>query len=137
MFSLFLCATLTARCTTSRCGSAAVLSAVSAVATCSTSPTASALICTSAMPAVSGLSRTNAMDTNVITVEVQKLDLKPGDILALRVDRSLDKTQLDAMRAGLEAIRPEGVKVVILDSACQLQIIKSPNTMITLEGSKI
>lgn len=33
------------------------------------------------------------MDTNVITVEVQKLDLKPGDILALRVDRSLDKTQ--------------------------------------------
>jgi hypothetical protein len=73
------------------------------------------------------------MDTNVITVEVQKLDLKPGDILALRVDRSLDKTQLDAMRAGLEAIRPEGVKVVILDSACQLQIIKSPNTMITLE----
>ena len=91
MFSLFLCATLTARCTTSRCGSAAVLSAVSAVATCSTSPTASALICTSAMPAVSGLSRTNAMDTNVITVEVQKLDLKPGDILALRVDRSLDQ----------------------------------------------
>ena len=53
------------------------------------------------------------------------------------LDRSLDKTQLDAMRAGLEAIRPEGVKVVILDSACQLQIIKSPNTMITLEGSKI
>jgi hypothetical protein len=51
------------------------------------------------MPAVSGLSRTNAMDTNVITVEVQKLDLKPGDILALRVDRSLDKTQLDAIRA--------------------------------------
>lgn len=77
------------------------------------------------------------MDTNVITVEVQKLDLKPGDILALRVDRSLDKTQLDAMRAGLEAIRPEGVKVGILDSACQLQIIKPPNTMITLEGSKI
>ena len=67
------------------------------------------------------------MDIRAITVEVQKLSLKPGDILALRIDRVLNKDQIDAMRSGLEGIRPEGVKMAILDNTCQLQIIEPPN----------
>lgn len=68
----------------------------------------------------------NEMDISAITVEAQKLTLKPGDILALRVDRILSMEQIERMRDGLEQIRPDGVKIAILDSTCQLQIVESP-----------
>jgi len=67
------------------------------------------------------------MDISAVTVEVQKLTLKPGDILALRVDRILSNEQIDSMRERLEQIRPDGVKIAILDATCQLQIFEPPN----------
>lgn len=67
------------------------------------------------------------MDISAITVEVQKLTMKPGDILALRVDRILSKDQINSMREWLEQIRPDGVKIAILDATCQLQIVEPPN----------
>ena len=60
-------------------------------------------------------------------MEVQKLTMKPGDILALRVDRILSNEQINNMREELEQIRPDGVKIAILDATCQLQIVEPPN----------
>lgn len=53
--------------------------------------------------------------------------MKPGDILALRVDRILSNEQINNMREELEQIRPDGVKIAILDATCQLQIVEPPN----------
>lgn len=72
------------------------------------------------------------MDISAVIVEVQKLTLKPGDILVLRVDRILSNEQIESMCKELEHIRPDGVKIAILDAAtCQLQIVEPPNADVT------
>ena len=63
------------------------------------------------------------MDISAVTVEVQKLTFKPGDILALRVNRMLNEEQLESLRHALENIRPDGVKIAIIDATCELQIV--------------
>ena len=66
------------------------------------------------------------MDITAVTVEVQKLTLKSGDILALRVDNILNRVQINQMLDQLEQIRPDGVKVAVFDKSCQLLVVESP-----------
>ena len=67
------------------------------------------------------------MDVRAITVEVSKLSLRPGDILAIRCDRMLTMEQMAHMRKALEGIAPDGVKVAVLDAGCSLSIVEPPN----------
>ena len=67
------------------------------------------------------------MDVRAITVEVSKLSLKPGDILAIRCERILTMEQRAHMRKALEGIAPDGVKVAVLDAGCSLSIVEPPN----------
>ena len=66
------------------------------------------------------------MDVRAITVEVSKLSLKPGDILAIRCDRLLTTDQMVDMRQALEGIAPDGVKVAVFDAGCTLSIVEQP-----------
>ena len=68
------------------------------------------------------------MDMKAITVEVSKLSLKQGDILAMRCDRILTMEQRETMRKVLEGIAPDGVKVAVFDVDCDLMIVEPPNT---------
>lgn len=68
------------------------------------------------------------MDMKAITVEVSKLSLKPGDILAMRCGRILSMEQLETMQKWLEGIAPDGVKVAVFGVDCSLMIVESPNT---------
>lgn len=70
------------------------------------------------------------MGISAVTVEVQKLTLKPGDILALRVDRILSNEQINSIREELKQILPDGVKIVILDATCRLQLLSRPTPAI-------
>lgn len=67
------------------------------------------------------------MDVRAITVEVSKLSLKPGDILAIRCDQILTIDRMTDMRNALEVIAPDGVKVAVLDAGCSLSIVEPPN----------
>ena len=67
------------------------------------------------------------MDVTAITVEVSKLSLKPGEILAIRCDRILSMEQRERMKKGLEGIAPDGVKVAVFDVDCTLMIVEPPN----------
>lgn len=69
----------------------------------------------------------NAMDMKAITVEVSKLSLKPGDILAVRCDRTLSMEQREWLRRGLEGIAPDGVKVAVFDGGFAPMIVEPPN----------
>lgn len=67
------------------------------------------------------------MDITAITIEVSKLSFKRGDILAIRADRLLSKEQISRMQIELEKIAPDGVKVAVLDSTCELIVVEQPN----------
>lgn len=56
------------------------------------------------------------MDMKAITVEISKLSLKPGDILAIRCGQILSMKQREMMRKVLEGIAPDGVKVAVLEA---------------------
>jgi len=67
------------------------------------------------------------MDISAVTVGVQKLTLKSGDILALRIDSTLNQDQINRLMKGLEQIRPDGVNIALMDATCQLQIVEPPS----------
>lgn len=67
------------------------------------------------------------MHISAVIVEVQKLTLRPGDILALRVDRFLSAELVAEMQKDLKQILPEGANFVILDPSCHFQVIEPQN----------
>jgi len=60
-----------------------------------------------------------------ITVEVSKLSLKPGDILAVRCDRTLSMEQRKTLTNGLKGIAPDGVKIAVFDGNFDLMKIEA------------
>ena len=68
------------------------------------------------------------MDVRAITVEVSKLSLKPGDVLAIRCDRILTSDQMAQMQQAFELIAPDGVKFAVFDAGCTLSIVEPPNS---------
>lgn len=64
------------------------------------------------------------MDVTAITVEVQKLTLQPGDVLALKVDHHLPQAEVSYMQDRLHRILPTGVAVVILGPGFEFQVVR-------------
>jgi hypothetical protein len=62
----------------------------------------------------------------VITTEIAKLSLMPGDILVMRInDKNYSYSQLQKIRKTLTDLRPPGVKAVLLDTSYSIGVISS------------
>jgi len=55
--------------------------------------------------------------------DVQKLELKPGDILVLKMADKIPLNFRKELKSYLSAILPKDIKVVILDPGMEFQII--------------
>jgi len=55
--------------------------------------------------------------------EIAKLALAPGDVLVARALAPLSPAAAERIREYLESCRPEGVRVLILDSAVELSVL--------------
>lgn len=66
------------------------------------------------------------MEINALTVEISKLSLKPGDILALKLSTQISPEQRKDLADNLLRIQPDGVKIAVLYPGMELQIIEAP-----------
>jgi hypothetical protein len=59
----------------------------------------------------------------IAIVEVSKLSMKPGDILALRVDGDMPQEVLGEIYIQMERLVPVGVKIAVVPNTTEFQII--------------
>lgn len=59
----------------------------------------------------------------IAIVEVHKLAMKPGDILALGVDGNTSQETLQEIYAQFQRLVPEGVKIAVVPNTTEFQII--------------
>lgn len=59
----------------------------------------------------------------IAIVEVSKLSMKPGDILALRVDGNMPQEVLSEIYIQMERLVPVGVKIAVVPNTTEFQII--------------
>ena len=57
--------------------------------------------------------------------EVQRLTLRPGDILAVRTDAALSPADAESIREWLRERLPDDVQVLVLDRGAHLEVIES------------
>lgn len=58
-----------------------------------------------------------------VVVEMTRMPLMPGDVLALRYDGPLLREQFNALRGYAQRNVPEGVHVLVLDQKMTLQVV--------------
>lgn len=63
------------------------------------------------------------MQVEVLKLEVAKLCMQPGQILAIRVDRPLKSDQIDDLSRAMKALVPDGVKVAVIDRGIDMIVI--------------
>lgn len=66
------------------------------------------------------------MQVEVLKIEVAKLCMQPGQILAIRADRPLLKDQISSITSALIALVPDGVKVAVIDRGLDIIVIDPP-----------
>lgn len=59
----------------------------------------------------------------IAIVEVSKLSMKPGDILALRVAEDTHADALSEIYQQMQRLVPEGVKIAVVPNTTEFQII--------------
>lgn len=59
----------------------------------------------------------------IAIVEVHKLAMKPGDILALRVAEDIQQEALSEIYQQMQRLVPEGVKIAVVPNTTEFQII--------------
>lgn len=59
----------------------------------------------------------------IAIVEVHKLAMKPGDILALRVATDISEEALGEIYQQMQRLVPEGVKIAVVPNTTEFQII--------------
>jgi hypothetical protein len=57
--------------------------------------------------------------------KIAKLSLAPGDVLVVKVDRTLDSYMSSRIYGSIKPHLPEGVKVLVIDPAIDLSVLKS------------
>jgi hypothetical protein len=55
--------------------------------------------------------------------EIGKLDLAPGDILVVKVDRMIPSETADRIAAHVKPKLPDGVQVLVIDPAIELSVL--------------
>jgi hypothetical protein len=66
---------------------------------------------------------------NAITVEIAKLDLKAGEMLAVMVPQLLNAQQREYFHAFMKAGLPEGVKFMLLDGGVTLTTVNATDAI--------
>lgn len=67
-------------------------------------------------------------DYEITKLEIAKLELKEGDILAVKISgRFLPMDEIVHLYKIIEAVVPKGVKTLILHNDVELQIVNVPN----------
>lgn len=64
------------------------------------------------------------MNIEVITVEIAKLSLKPGDTLVLKVSGNPSEDLQNHMLRGLEKVLPKGCFCILTPETCEFQVIE-------------
>lgn len=64
-----------------------------------------------------------------ITVEIAKLDLKAGEMLAIMVPQMLNMEQRANLREMVRHILPDGVKAVVLDGGVTLAKVQAADVI--------
>ncbi len=71
-------------------------------------------------------------DYEITKLEIAKLELKEGDILAVKITGSRPPlVELAHLHKIIEAVVPQGVKTLILHNDVELQIVSAPNKACT------
>ena len=65
------------------------------------------------------------MNTEVVRVEVAKLELKPGDTLLLKLPLEIPVDSLVLLKDALRKNLPTGVGILILDLTSEVQVLSS------------
>ena len=63
------------------------------------------------------------MNLEVIQAEIAKLELKPGQILAVRFHQKLDVKMFEHIKEYMKWLVPQGVKVVVLDNGTEFIVV--------------
>jgi fructose-1-phosphate kinase PfkB-like protein len=67
-------------------------------------------------------------DYEITKLEIAKLELKEGDILAVKITGSRpNMAELAHLQKILESVVPQGVKTLVLHNDVELQIVSAPN----------
>ncbi len=67
-------------------------------------------------------------DYEITKLEIAKLELKAGDILAIKITGSRPPmSEVAHLHRIIEAVVPQGVKTLILHNDVELQIVSAPN----------
>jgi hypothetical protein len=59
-------------------------------------------------------------------VEIAKLSLRTGDVLVLRVNRSLSSQMAERIREHAERFLPDGAKCMVLDDSFEVSVMTGP-----------
>jgi hypothetical protein len=60
-----------------------------------------------------------------VELHIAKLELKPGDILVLRLDHKLSDETCNWLRDNMRRVLPEGVKAMVLDKDADLSVVRA------------
>jgi hypothetical protein len=64
--------------------------------------------------------------TEAITVQIAKLELKPGDTLVVSIDEYLSNDQVQAIKDHLESFLPDGAKAMVLSRGVTVAKLSTP-----------
>lgn len=59
-----------------------------------------------------------------LITEIQKLQLRRGDILCLKVERVMAQEVKIQVRETLQKLIPQGIPIAIMEPGCEFQIIR-------------
>ena len=60
-----------------------------------------------------------------LELHITKLDLQPGDILAVKVGEKLTDARFDLLAKRLKKFKPKGIEVLLISPEIELEIIHS------------
>lgn len=63
------------------------------------------------------------MNLEVVQAEISKLELKPGQILAVRFHQKLDVEMLRHVQEYMRRLVPKGVKIAVLDNNAEFIVV--------------
>lgn len=72
------------------------------------------------------------MEIEAARVEVAKLAMSPGQILAVKCKSILSMSQLEKIAQVMKSVVPEGVKVLVLDKEFDICVVEPPNNEIRI-----
>ena len=71
------------------------------------------------------------VEIEAVRVEVAKLAMSPGQILAVKCMSILSMSQREEIAQVMKSVVPEGVKVLVLDKEFDICVVEPPNAKVS------